>query len=625
MGFRFVNNFSNKLKGADPALNVSNGGLAGSFGAFQTFAGGHDPNKGRIAGSKHVEWYTNQDINSGNGAAKSEGFMNGTASGFTRSNDAQVGGFMITNASGVTYHYALPAYSENEIIYTEKIDAPALTYTQLTKPGKYAYTWYLTGITGPDFVDRGTLGVLDEQDWGYWVAFDYGQWTTNYGWRNPYQGFKRDMDGEFQSYSSGTKELYYLNTVRTRTHTAIFEKEARRDGSGTVQQVNIGVIPWASMLRLNKVYLLNNSDVPINLPAYSSGYVDNNILVQGRNVIDHFDIDLIRTQLEAKSIRIIDLKYSYDLCPGVDNYVDKIYSPSIGNNIPAGKLTLNEVKFLGKKGVGLIPATKFEYELGEEARRSGQVMLTSGNVFPPNSNETYGVLRTNDLNAFSVGDIIRFSLTVNQVAKVFYCVVMEKLTMNNREFNLGVNYLGEKPTSAYANLTATAVTTKNPPYNREFYDMWGMYKATYQKKTNENLDRYPDEISSLSKDVWSLRTIISPLDSKVRVSYESDSYANIALAEQSMLRINQFSRVDGVPNRFRLTFHETGVNLNKYFKLNTAIGCAIVGYYRFQDEVVYCDGANRSECSWNDYAFPGDLKNFVFDSQAAVVKEMGAN
>jgi len=88
---------------------------------------------------------------------------------------------MITNASGVTYHYALPAYSENEIIYTEKIDAPALTYTQLTKPGKYAYTWYLTGITGPDFVDRGTLGVLDEQDWGYWVAFDYGQWTTNYG------------------------------------------------------------------------------------------------------------------------------------------------------------------------------------------------------------------------------------------------------------------------------------------------------------------------------------------------------------------------------------------------------------------------------------------------------------
>ena len=85
----------------------------------------------------------------------------------------------------------------------------------------------LTAITGPDFVDRGGVagaanGLVDENDWGYWVAFDYGRWVENSNWRLPAAGTMRDINGSVKRYSFGKKELYYLDAIKTRTHTALF-------------------------------------------------------------------------------------------------------------------------------------------------------------------------------------------------------------------------------------------------------------------------------------------------------------------------------------------------------------------------------------------------------------------
>ncbi len=107
-------------------------------------------------------------------------------------------------------------------------------WNKVYKPAKYAYTWFLTSITGPDFVDRNNDGLAGVGDWGYYVNFEYGKYAQQYGWRNPSEGYHRDLDTKFQSYSKGKKEIYYLNAVKTRSHTAIFEKSSRHDGKSIV-------------------------------------------------------------------------------------------------------------------------------------------------------------------------------------------------------------------------------------------------------------------------------------------------------------------------------------------------------------------------------------------------------
>ncbi|MCH5718198.1 hypothetical protein [Niabella hibiscisoli] len=141
-------------------------------------------------------------------------------------------GFSITNNSGVTYHYALPAYANEEESFQAWTRDRDHNFNRLTRPKAYAYTWYLTSITGPDFVDRNGNQVADPNDWGYFVNFEYGLWNENFMWRNPAEGFRQDEDPTFSGVSMGQKEIYYLNAIKTRTHTALFEKEERIDGKG---------------------------------------------------------------------------------------------------------------------------------------------------------------------------------------------------------------------------------------------------------------------------------------------------------------------------------------------------------------------------------------------------------
>src|SRR5690606_37768798 len=116
---------------------------------------GFDDGLNRLPGSKHIEWFTNVQINDNervdeNGvplqnAARYKGFINCKAMGFTRLDDTQIGGIRITNESGVTYHYALPVYSYDEHQYSGRRDEEDRHFFNLyKKPSWYAYTWLLT-------------------------------------------------------------------------------------------------------------------------------------------------------------------------------------------------------------------------------------------------------------------------------------------------------------------------------------------------------------------------------------------------------------------------------------------------------------------------------------------------
>lgn len=155
-----------------------------------TPAAGYNATTTHLAGSKHVEYFTNKQIK--DGIAKSKGFIDYKPNyeradeKFGQAIEEQVGGFMITNESGVTYHFALPVYAYGQFSKSFETGKENDSYQRNTENHPYAYTWFLTALTGPDYVNRNPAndGTISAADWGYWIKFDYQLHVDDYVWRN---------------------------------------------------------------------------------------------------------------------------------------------------------------------------------------------------------------------------------------------------------------------------------------------------------------------------------------------------------------------------------------------------------------------------------------------------------
>ena len=568
------NEWKSRLKKVYPVTTSTTIPLFFPYGSPETGVEGDASNlnlKRRIPyvpGSKHVEYFTNDDIINSLSSQKSKGFIDCKADGFVRSKtDGKVGAFTITNQSGVNYHFSLPAYAYNENTYSGKVDEKGrLSFNLVSQTGKYAYTWYLTGMTGPDYVDRGPSGVADgllnEYDWGYWVDFQYGKWTDNYAWRNPSEGFNEDIDHRFQTFSSGNKEVYYLNAIKTKTNTAFFVKQIRADGrslkeespinnvsSPSIENVSKGTFyPWSTAsLRLNSILLFDNKDLgTVNYNSLSNNYIHtftetktvvifnprtggsrNTFTItrkihSGQNVLDKFDIANAIFPKD-KAIRVIDFDSDYSLTNGTSNSFDpdgKLYvqKPDANLvNIKFGKLSLNSITFKGKGGASnLIPATKFYYDLKKQDFK-GQINSVDG------VNKTATIAFYPNSGAFGVGDIISFSQSGNQ----YYGYIKDSPSAIN---NIGLLSTATPSSGAITNVNKS----KNPPYNKDAYDLWGLYKSDFQDRRGFHLNRYTSEISAKNIDAWSLREIENSTGSKTKIEYESDTYGNVAIKTASI-------------------------------------------------------------------------------------------
>ena len=490
--FRFVDEFTNSYNNLNPVATLPEGAQdASGYNQFTTdFANftaaannGLVSQDNRLVGSRHIEHFTNAEISTG----KAYGLMqayNFTPRYNSDSNDPeyyyndQIGALKITNENGITYHFALPAYSENEITYQGTEDEEGkVSLNELTKNVGYAYTWYLTAITGPDFVDRSQTGepngIVDDADWGYWVSFEYGRWADAYNWRNPATGFHKDLDNDYKYFSKGQKELYYLNYVRTKSHTAVFEKEIRKDGKGVVDNMPgdaVQVLPGGvmgttdqggfdynpnesgcvnypvSQLRLNRVFLIENDDFSRaqanSLMSSTSTYQHlpagcSTPYHQGNNVVDIHDVSA--TFDISKTLKAIEFNADYYLMPETANSfvteLDVMGTTGSPETEKSGKLTLQSVAFYGKGG--------------------------QGNIVPPLS--------------FKYGD---------------------------RNFN---------PTASIAQK-----------------DIWSNYKSDFKQfileEQGEAAGRKVTPASAQKVDAWSLTDIFTSLGSKITVDYESDSY-----------------------------------------------------------------------------------------------------
>lgn len=187
---------------------------------------GYNSTKNRKKAASYIETYTNQQIISNQNLIYDVSNFNRNISSIPKDG---IGAFKITSPDGKTYHYSLPVYQKEKFARFAKYDEDINNkFYEEYQTAPYATHWLLTAITGSDFVDDGD-GKISDKDLGYWVTFDYGKWSDGYTWRTPRGGDYKTTPTS-KTYEWGVKEIYYLNAVKTRTHTALFIKSEREDG-----------------------------------------------------------------------------------------------------------------------------------------------------------------------------------------------------------------------------------------------------------------------------------------------------------------------------------------------------------------------------------------------------------
>lgn len=361
---------------------------------------------------RHVEYFTVADINSG--VAANNGFLDVSndfkrnlsslgyipssgggqlnqlmAERMTETFENGIGGYKITASDGKTYHYSLPVYQMELIrrmygILDNKDENQAHTDRMQINP--YATHWLLTAITGPDYIKKDANRKFpDEGDYGYWVRFDYGKWSNGYIWKTPNGEYSENVDvfEKVKQYSWGRKQIFYLDKIKTRTHTAIFSKKIRNDNKSEkmiYRNFTHNKVPAMSFmnvdshppLKLDKIILLKN-DVANTLnkgmgmalveqkrysynlaglyDIYGRWQVDQSLILDYKvnNSANIFDInDFKDIDIDSKALKVIKFDHNYNLARN---------APNSGS----GKLTLTNVNFGGKKGIYTIPGVKFDY------------------------------------------------------------------------------------------------------------------------------------------------------------------------------------------------------------------------------------------------------------------------
>lgn len=314
------------------------------------------------------------------------------------------------NEQGSRYVYGLPVLNANEtsMAYTvpycpdngnSKIAYPNL-YTATSKVGEisgspYASTYLLTSITTPDYIDRQFDGVSDD-DFGGWTKFGYTKITDTkkYNWRFPYcgtnyiRGSISDIRDDKMSYSSGSKDIFMLNSIETKTHIAIFTTEDRTDG-----------------LPANSDDLLA-AKTKFGRPTDVAGAVKLQKLVK----IELFKKDAADPTNPAKrqKIRVVNFDYFGDtdagaLCKGIPNS-SVIDASDPDKKSLGGKLTLKRVWFEYNDIVNSkISPYEFSYEYKHDYLANGPVsqkygtgtdILTYGTGFKQNPNYDEDALDT---------------------------------------------------------------------------------------------------------------------------------------------------------------------------------------------------------------------------------------
>ena len=482
-------------------------------------------NTNQMYSANPIVYFTNEEIvNTNPNILYNKGYIaTSDISNVQRSNQnilAGVGAFTITNAEGYSYYFSLPVYSWEKFSFNEALGANNGNEYQVeyeTQP--YAVHWLLTGITGPDFVDKGSIGMLDNEDEGYWVKFDYGQWANGYIWDTEPQ---TDPNTSLTQYSVGRKEIYYLDAIETKTHIAYFVKNIREDAQGRSGT-------------LSKTFrAISNRELTTSDPITCNTLVAGNIQTSNWAVsLDQaFSITASESQklLQLDKVIIVD-KESPSPVQGsnpilaqvngnisIENSYVNFLRPHIplGNgSTPCNSPTQNGVSLENNPSV-LNSHAFFQHYYFPGA--SFQAHL-SGNVWDANDNWT-GVLS----NALSVIEFsYDYSLAQNSKSGSWATPVNSgRLTLKK----VKIHGLSDQKISPSYDFTYHSTLNYIP----NLIDDWGYRNIISNTEERVNSS---DFIGKSFKDVtipnWSLKSIFSPIGGLTEITYESDEYEREAI------------------------------------------------------------------------------------------------
>jgi len=257
----------------------------------------------------------------------------------------------VTEATGKRYVYGIPVYNICEKDFTFSVnqglgpdadkvavdasqnwmdagqshllfdDSRADGYVEIKQTPAYAHSFLLSGVLSPDYVDLTGDGITDD-DMGNAVKFNYTRIIDNstadgwavHKWRTPLtNGDTANFNGGNRSETKddkgivnyGLRESWYMHSIESKSMIAIFTLKDRQDGKGAVNEDGGVNGSDNSFKRLDRIDLYNKADLKKNGLA------------------------------KAKPIKTVHFWYSYNLCKGTPDNIDKT----------SGKLTLDSISF----------------------------------------------------------------------------------------------------------------------------------------------------------------------------------------------------------------------------------------------------------------------------------------
>jgi hypothetical protein len=255
----------------------------------------------------------------------------------------------VTDPSGKRMVYGIPVYNTSQDEYSFAIDPSTrdannlvTVPTGITSPDgdpygvdnyyhkehkpPYATSYLLTAILSPDYVDKTGNGITDD-DQGTAIKFNYSKLPYYYKWRTPYtratpnRCLLADQDDDKGSIVYGQKEIWYVQSIESKTKIAYFLTADRRDAAGVSGWQNGGIDTTNTQRCLMQIRLYSKADM-------------------------------------SKPIKVVKFQYNYSLCPGVPNSLDA----GTGDPTLGGKLTLTNVWFeYGNASKGKYHPYSFQY------------------------------------------------------------------------------------------------------------------------------------------------------------------------------------------------------------------------------------------------------------------------
>ena len=486
-------------------------------------------NNGRKREGNFIYTFTNSDINNLNSQGiTADVFIE--AKGIDRSNNTfieeGIGAFQVTATDGKTYHYSLPVYNF-ELYYknfNNSADEDEKFYLN-TKDTPYATHWLLTAITGPDYFDANRDGELNKGDYGYWVEFEYGKWTDGYIWKGSsgdYDVVKGGgLNDDTYEYYRGRKQIYYLDAIKTRTHTAYFIKSLREDNKGeqwlyskndtrVPSSGSYDIFNYTKAFNSNKLtYTWISSNEYVGLPTEISNA---NNTGQTGDVIYHKGFRSSYKYADFPKHDVLKL----DKIILVSN--DVIINKSSGNILNPNQKAYyyNNRSFkVDHSGYGTInfnTCTPGNNSTCLETRYDGDKFYeyNNFNLEEIDVHLSQNILDTNDLVGLNIEQYAEKVITFNHdtsyplVKNAFNSDASSKgrLTLN------GVSFGGKQGVQLTPDYTFS-YEKAYIDFDVEKEDAWGYHK------------NHPD--------VWSLNEIKTPIGTKIKINYESDDFYREAI------------------------------------------------------------------------------------------------